>query len=226
MSDDEIKSPVGNEHPIAGCVVGCAIIVIAAAAIVAICSSCTAASPREGSHTTITNAVRIVAEVAVQVREARRDAEGEPSGVNSADPGQTAKPKATDAAPAILWSYGRVDGSKAVESEEARIGSFRMSKNGMSYRWEKGGCEALGAKDRSDYSRTLACAFYFDETANAWVGGKFDFVSTSRTTRSWNNVNDGYRGWKPEKFWAAKRHAFCILSVDGKKRTNLAEEGR
>lgn len=128
------------------------------------------------------------------------------------------------AAPAIAWLHGGFDGSRAAEVAEARIADLRMDGNGLSFRWESGGCEALGASSRTDYSRTLACAFYWDEAGRRWIGGKFDWISTSRTSRSFENVRAGYHGWDPEAFFGARRRAFCVASADGKWRSNLLEE--
>ncbi len=130
------------------------------------------------------------------------------------------EPSQTATTNKIAWRYGGVDGSKARETDAARIGSLKISQSGLSYKWEKGGCEQLGATSRSDCDHTLACAFWWD--GSQWVGGKFDWISTSRTTRDFKNIDSGHRGWEPAKFRAAKRKAFCIMSANGKLRTNLA----
>ena len=123
----------------------------------------------------------------------------------------------------IVWIYGGVDGSRAVEDPETQIRNLRMDANGLRYDWAKGGCENFGAASGTDYGSTLACAFYLDEAGRRWIGGKFDWISTSRTSRSFENVRAGYHGWDPEAFFHAKRHAFCILPANGKRRTNLIE---
>jgi hypothetical protein len=128
------------------------------------------------------------------------------------------------AAPPMRWTFGGFDGSRAVETPDAQVGGVRMDAKGMRYEWKKGGCEALGAVSARDYSHTIAAAFYWDGAA--WVGGKFDWISTSRTTRDFANIKDGYNGWNWRAFVDAPRRAFCIVSADGKKRTNLAEDGK
>ena len=92
----------------------------------------------------------------------------------------------------------------------------------MSYAWAKGDLGNWGLA-RTD-AGALACAFYWSDEEQAWIGGKFDWISTSRLTRSWENVRERYNGWDPDAFFAAKRHAFCIVSKDGRKRTNLVED--
>lgn len=127
---------------------------------------------------------------------------------------------APDSAPAIAWKYGGVDGSKAKEDPATQIKDLRISGDGLSYAWAKGDLSNWGLS-KTD-AGALACAFRWD--GKQWVGGKFDWISTSRTTRDFKNIRDHYNGWDPDAFFAAKRRAFCILSKDGRKRTNLIEE--
>ena len=126
--------------------------------------------------------------------------------------------------PRIRWACGGFDGSRAKETPDAQVGGVKMDAKGMRYKWTKGGCEVLGAVSARDYSHTIAAAFYWDGAA--WVGGKFDWISTSRTTRDFVNIKDGYHGWNWRAFVDADRRAFCIVSADGKRRTNLAEDGK
>lgn len=120
------------------------------------------------------------------------------------------------------FRYGGFKGGRAVEEPGCRIGSLKVGKDKLAYKWEAGGCEALGAKDKADYSQTVACAFFWD--GKKWVGGKFDWISTSRTSRGFENIKSGYNGWDSAAFFGAKKHGFCIVSKDGKKRSNFIEE--
>jgi len=147
-----------------------------------------------------------------------------PGGEAAATSGEAETSAAAPAADAVnfaalKWCWGAFDGSKAAEDAGARIGSLKVSASGLSYKWEKGGCERLGASSASDAS-CLACLFCFD--GSAWRGGKFDWISTSRTTRDMKNVEDGYNGWDAGAFRSAKAYAFVIVSKDGRKRTNVA----
>jgi hypothetical protein len=123
---------------------------------------------------------------------------------------------------ALDFRYGGFRGERAKEEPGCRIGSLKVGKDKLTYKWEAGGCEALGAKDKADYSQTVACAFYWD--GKKWVGGKFDWISTSRTSRGFENIKSGYNGWDSAAFFGAKKHGFCIVSKDGKKRSNFIEE--
>lgn len=124
--------------------------------------------------------------------------------------------------PELEYRYGGFKGGRAKEEPGCRIGSLKVGKDKLTYKWEAGGCEALGAKDKADYSQTVACAFYWD--GSRWVGGKFDWISTSRTSRGFEKIKSGYNGWDSAAFFGAKKHGFCIVSKDGKKRSNFIEE--
>ena len=124
----------------------------------------------------------------------------------------------------LKWNMGGFNGSKAVLHDGVEIGSLNVGRDGMSYRWVKGGCEQLGAASRTDYSKTLACIFYIDK-AGKWTGGKFDWISTSRTTRDFKNTHSGYNGWNAAEFDAAKEFAFVIVGTGG-RRSNVIRGAR
>ena len=119
-----------------------------------------------------------------------------------------------------ISSFGSPNTSKATEDPNAQIKDLKMDRNGMSYRWAKGGCENLGATSKSDYDHTIAVAGWSND-GKTFKCGKFDWISTSRTTRSFENIHSGYNGFKPDEFFNAKRRCFFIMSADGKKRTNI-----
>ena len=100
----------------------------------------------------------------------------------------------------------------------AKIRSLSVNEKGMSYRWDKGGCEDLGCKDAKD-ANALACMFY--QANGQWRGGKFDWISTSRLTRDFANIDGSYNGWDSKAFKSANHFAFVIVSKDGSKRTNV-----
>ena len=125
---------------------------------------------------------------------------------------------------ALNWSMGGFNGSKAVLNPGVEIGGLNVGRDGMSYRWVNGGCEALGATSRGDADHTLACLFYLDASGK-WQGGKFDWISTSRTTRDFKNIHGGYNGWNPSAFAAATEYAFVIVGTNG-RRTNVIRGAR
>lgn len=120
----------------------------------------------------------------------------------------------------IDWCYGGVNGSGSVEDPNCQIENLKISANGMSYRWKDGKTMKAWNEVSPSECTGLACIFYYDENSKSWKGGKFDHISSSRTTRDFKNLH-GYNGWNYDAFMAAKKHAFCILSYNNKKRTNI-----
>jgi len=119
----------------------------------------------------------------------------------------------------LKWTYGGWDGSKARFTGDAVIGGLSVNNSGMSYKWVSGGCEAIGAANGGDFNQTMACLFIL-EPDGVWRGGKFDWISTSRKTRSFTNILGGYHGWNAGRFKSAKEVAFVIVSKGG-YRTNV-----
>lgn len=189
---------------------------------VVLLTSCTTAPLTDAQHqqiaTAVSNAVHIVTDAVEQAREARRDEAGETGGEKSADPVQPAKPAESGGAPVFLYKYGGFHGEGAVEDKETQIANLHMSRSKLSYSWAKGSLRNWGLADSQ--ADALACAFYWSPADGARIGGKFDWISTSRVTRGLENIG-GYNGWKPEPFFAAPKRAFCIVSKDGRRRTNL-----
>lgn len=116
-------------------------------------------------------------------------------------------------------SFGSPNTSKATEDPNAQIKDLKLNKDGLSYRWAKGGCENLGASSKGDYSQTIAVAGYGD--GKTFKCAKFDWISTSRTSRSFENIYDHYNGFDPDAFFKAPHRCFFIMGADGKRRTNI-----
>lgn len=116
----------------------------------------------------------------------------------------------------LHWSHGGFDGSKAVLNPGAVIGNLSVSSGGLSFRWISGNCQTLGASSSGDIDKTLACMFYRD-SGGRWQGGKFDWISTSRLTRDFKNVDSGYRGWNTAAFRESKEVAFVVVGLNGRR---------
>ena len=163
-----------------------------------------------------------------RIREALADDPGSVPGVPETveTPADPSSPSTADAVPysSLNWSMGGFRGAGALQHSGAVIGSLSVKSNGMSYKWVSGGCEALGATSKGDADHTLACLFYLDASGK-WQGGKFDWISTSRTTRDFKNIHDGYNGWSPSAFAAATEYAFVIVGTNG-RRTNVIRFAR
>jgi hypothetical protein len=118
------------------------------------------------------------------------------------------------------WTYGGFNGKNASPVNGCRISTLVVGSHSMSYKWEDGGCELLGAADRGDYNATMAALFVLGSDG-IWRGGKFDWVSTSRTSRSFENIEVGYHGWPEGAILDAAAYAFVIVGKDGKRRSNV-----
>lgn len=117
----------------------------------------------------------------------------------------------------LEWKFGGVDGSRAALSTP-RLSGLKAGAKSLSYTWEEG----LGGWGLArDDAGALAC-FFVEREDGSVVGGKFDWVSTSRSSRGLENVFDGYAGWSlsgvpnPCKCW------FVVITKDGRKRSNVA----
>jgi hypothetical protein len=121
----------------------------------------------------------------------------------------------------LQWTYGGFRAGNPVQVFDAIITDLKVKSNGMSYRWTMGGCELLGAANVEDASQTIACLFCL--IGGKWLGGKFDWISTSRVTRDFKNIATGYHGWDACAIDKAEAYRFVILSKDGTRRTNVIE---
>lgn len=144
-------------------------------------------------------------------KEAAEDAEG--AKAEAEEPEETRQDAASpDAEPKLSWCYGGFNGGKARVVEDAVLESATLKGDMLSFKWAKGGCEQLGATSKSDSGHTVACLFLQDG-----AGGKFEWVSTSRKTRSMKNIKEGYNGWPKTALDGGGKLWFCIAGVKDDK---------
>lgn len=121
--------------------------------------------------------------------------------------------------PKIDKTYGGFIFQKAVEDKSAQIEGLKLTKDGMSYSWKKGsGLHGWGLAPTD--AKAIAVLVVKKAGESKFSGGKFDWISQSRKTRDFKNIKDGYGGWPKNAIDTAKEVAFCIVSSNGKKRTN------
>ncbi len=122
-----------------------------------------------------------------------------------------------DAAPfgSFNWKYGGVNGGGASHSGVNISGVRFAGKSGLSFTYVNN-LSAWGLSN-GDIS-SIACLFVLNN-AGQWVGGKFDWISSSRTSRDFINVNEGYNGWTLADVPNPCQAAFVI--VNGKRRSNV-----
>lgn len=156
--------------------------------------------------------------IAAKVKTLSDEQKAEAAQAAEADAGETPEETGTAAAPsepALSWCYGAFNGSKAKVSSDAVLESAALKGDTLSFKWAKGGCEQLGATSKTDADHTVACLFLEDG-----AGGKFEWISTSRKTRSMKNVKDGYNGWPRTALDGGGKLYFCIAGVKDDKATS------
>lgn len=118
-----------------------------------------------------------------------------------------------------IQSFGSPNCSKAQEDPDTQIKDLKVSNDGLSYKWSKGSLKNWGIENDHD-ARALAIMGYSTD-AKQYKCAKADWISTDRLTRSFENVDEGYNGFNGKEFRKAAYKCFFIMSVDGKKRTNV-----
>ena len=126
----------------------------------------------------------------------------------------------------LNFAFGGVDGSGA-ESSGVKIANLRTTGSPpdgyLSFDYVSN-LRAWGYTDNSD-APALAC-FFVKRSDGTWVGGKMDWIGTSRTSRDFHNLypgrdGKGYGGWTLSGVPNPCECAFLILTADGKRRSNV-----
>lgn len=114
------------------------------------------------------------------------------------------------------WTYGGVKGSGAAHSG-VNITGFRISGKTLSFKYVNN-LSAWGLSN-SD-AGALACLFVMNSSGQ-WVGGKFDWISTSRESRGLEHCFGAYDNWTMNGIPNPTQAAFVILSANGTRRSNV-----
>ena len=117
---------------------------------------------------------------------------------------------------ALSWSFGGVNGHSAAPSD-VTISGLRMGRDSLSFSYSKN-LSAWGLSNGD--AGALACLFV-QRSDGSWVGGKFDWISSSRTSRSLENVFHGYGGWSLAGVPNPCPAAFVIVDGNAKRRSNV-----
>ena len=178
-------------------------------------------------------ATNAAARAVVAIREAReREDSAAPDPIaptdsehtENAEGGLSVGPVDASAPSVVLdFRYGGVK-AKPTEDSRCRISKLRIGSDSLSFHWDTGIPSDWQRGDTKKGPMILACAFY--EDGGKWVGGKFDWIDEARASRPLENIHTGYGGWNAAAWAAAKRRAFCVMSADGRHRSNLLEETR
>ena len=177
--------------------------------------------PPPETYDFVTNALQLGASIWRETHAG--PAEGSDSGNGASS--ESAGPASSSSSSVCLdFRFGGFNGVKAKEDPRCRLSSPKITADTIRYKWE--------TKAPSDWARSksekgdlvIAAAFYWDDGAKKWVGGKFEWTDESRSSRSCQNIYEGYGGWEAAAWEYAKKRAFCVLSADGKYRSNLLED--
>lgn len=117
---------------------------------------------------------------------------------------------------ALHWKFGGVSGGRASLSTP-RLANLRCSGNTLSYKWVVG----LNTWGYGHNDAGAICAAFVQKTDGSWVGGKFDWVSTSRSSRDLQHILSGYGGWSLEGVPNPCLICFVVIDGNAKRRSNV-----
>lgn len=127
------------------------------------------------------------------------------------------KRKHTESLP-LDWVYGGFKGAAATHSG-VTIRNLVVHRDRITFDWETD-LSAWGIKSADDHSKALACLFV-KRSDGAWVGGKFDWISTSRAMRELKHIHQGYGGWSLAGVPNPCEVAFVVAHTDARRRSNI-----
>lgn len=117
----------------------------------------------------------------------------------------------------LNWVYGGFDGSGA-SHDKVSIKNLKMNSSGLSYAYSTN-LSAWGISF-DDCNGALICMFVKNNKGQ-WVGGKIDWISSSRVTRDYHNVHGHYNGWTLSDVPNPTDACIVIVHKDGKRRSNV-----
>ena len=126
---------------------------------------------------------------------------------------------------AMQWLYGDgFNGSKAVKTG-TQLSNLWFSNNHARWTWDIN----MSAWGFPQSSHMEYCAMFVRRKDGAWVGGKFDWVSSAHTAHVLHHIyppgqDINYRNWKTFD-WSSVPNpaeaAFVVVTADGKRRSNI-----
>ena len=168
------------------------------------------ATTRPASKATVTTTTRPAAKTTTA--QASTPSSSPSPAADSADVGADQVPFGS-----LSWTFGGKPNGRGARNGGVIISGARFSAGGVSFSYAKDlsawGCSPgeLGG---------IACLFV-RKSNGQWVGGKFDWISSSRRSRDFANVYGGYEGWSLAGVPNPCAAAFVIVSPDGKRRSNV-----
>lgn len=117
----------------------------------------------------------------------------------------------------LSWTFGGKPVARGARNGGVVISGARFSAGGVSFSYVKD----LSAWGYSNGALGGVACLFVQKSNGQWVGGKFDWISSSRRSRDFANVYGGYGGWSLAGVPNPCRAAFVIVSSDGKRRSNV-----
>lgn len=116
----------------------------------------------------------------------------------------------------LVWAYGGFNASGAV-LDTPRLSGASCNGRRYSYKWDVG----LSGWGLGNDEAGAICAVFIERDGK-WIGGKFDWISTSRASRELKHL-ESYSTWPKSgiKLPVTGRVAFVVTSADGKRRSNV-----
>lgn len=123
---------------------------------------------------------------------------------------------------ALKWVYGGFNGANA-KLGEPRISNLKVSANKLSFHWDVG----MKSWGLADDDAGAICAVFFEDASGAKRGGKFDWISVTRSNRELKHCTgvgaEPYKNWSVADFPNPCRCWFVVVRRDGKERSNVLE---
>lgn len=118
------------------------------------------------------------------------------------------------------FTYGGFKANNAVMTDVSpRISNLRFDKRSLYFTYDRG----LDGWGFSHSDPGAICAVFFKNTEGRWVGGKFDWISTSRTSRELKHctTEPTYSNWTMAGIPNPCEAAFVIFDRVGRQRSNV-----
>lgn len=122
----------------------------------------------------------------------------------------------------LQWTYGGINGSGASHSG-VNISGMRISgpaTRSGSVSWKFDSDLSNWGVSYTDHTHAYFC-FFIKEKDGVWRGGKLDWISSSRTSRDFHNIEGKYQGWTMANAGNPTQVAMLILNKDCKRRSNV-----
>lgn len=118
---------------------------------------------------------------------------------------------------ALHWEFGGRPRGSGARATGVSISGLSVHRDGLSFKYQSD----LSAWGLSHGEAGAVACFFVQNASGKWVGGKFDWISSSRSSRDFVNIYGGYGGWSLANVPNPCPAAFVIISSDGKKRSNV-----